>query len=95
VTHPVLSPRREPVPRDYLPDVVGASGGLVYNVPAPDFLSAAVLAFVGGLRSQYLLAYETTKPLDGRYRRIQVQGRRRDLSVRHRGGYLAVPPMRR
>lgn len=92
VTHPVLSPRTQPSPRDYLPDIVEASGGLVYNVgPSVDYMTAAVLALVSDLRSQYLISYETPRQLDGKYRRIRVDTRTGELRVRHRAGYLALP----
>lgn len=91
VTHPSLSPQRQINPRDYLPDIVDSSGGLVYNVPSRDFMTAAVLSLMSDLRSQYLVGYETTRPLDGTYRRIRVDARSRALSVRHRSGYLALP----
>lgn len=91
VTHPVLSPRREFTPRDYLPDVVAPSGGLVYNVPTDDYLMAAVLSLMSDLRSQYLIGYESTRPLDGTYRQLRVEARSRGLAIRHRTGFLALP----
>lgn len=92
VTHPVLSPRRAPPPgRDYFGDVVGSSGGVSYSVPSADFLQAAVLSLVSDLRNQYLVGYETRRPLDGTYRRIRVEAHSRELRIRHRAGYLALP----
>ena len=90
VTHPVLSPRKATVaPRNYMGDIVGASGGLMFNVPSNDFMHAAVLTLKSDLQSQYVIGYETSRPLDGSYRRIKVEPTTRDLQVRHRGGYLA------
>ncbi len=54
-------------------------------------MTAAVLSFIGELRSQYLISYETPRPLDGKYRRIRVDARNREIGVRHRAGYLALP----
>ena len=43
------------------------------------------------LRSQYLVGYASSRPMDGKYRRIKVEAKDRDLRLRHRGGYLAMP----
>lgn len=44
-------------------------------------------------RVTYLLAYEPSKlQADGRFRRITVKVNRRDVVVRHRGGYVASAP---
>lgn len=94
VTHPVLSPRREFEPRDVLPSLVAPSGGLVYNVPTDDYLMAAVLSLMSDLRNQYLIGYESTRPLDGTYRRLRVDARTQGLVIRHRAGFLALPARR-
>ena len=47
---------------------------------------------VDELGHQYLVGYTPTKSLDGKYRKLKVEVNRRGLYVRHRGGYLAMPP---
>ena len=74
-----------------LPLMVEGSGGTVYQVrlnvdPAP-----VARAFVDDLRLQFTLGYSPVKPLDGKYRRVKVEMKKRGFKVRHRGGYLALP----
>jgi hypothetical protein len=72
---------------------------LVFDSSASvDFLTAAVLALVSDLRSQYLIGYETARPLDGRYRRIKVESTARNsasataaATLRSRLGEAACP----
>jgi Ca-activated chloride channel homolog len=44
------------------------------------------------LANQYLLAYESTAPRDGRWRRLQVRVTRPHTTVRSRAGYFAPAP---
>jgi VWFA-related protein len=47
-------------------------------------------------RFHYLLAYSSTNPaLDGKFRRIEVKVRRKDVRVRARSGYVASPAIER
>ena len=78
-----------PPPQD-LGAIVGDSGGVVYSIADSDRIVAATVALVSDLRAQYSIAYTTTRPLDDTYRRLKVETVRRDLRVRHRGGYLAA-----
>jgi len=43
------------------------------------------------LNAQYTLGYVPKKAPDGKYRRLKVEAQNKDLRVRHRGGYLAMP----
>jgi Ca-activated chloride channel homolog len=76
--------------RDVMGEIVGDSGGLVHVIDTPDGAFRAALALGHGLRNQYLIGFETTRPLDGKYRRLKVEATNRQLLVRHRGGYLAL-----
>lgn len=76
---------------DSLPDLVGDSGGTIYNVRTPEAGEAAARALLDELRSQYTIGYVPKRPLDGRYRRVKVDLLDRHLAIRHRGGYLAAP----
>lgn len=91
----VLPPSRwaPPVNRaftDFLPALVGDSGGTVFTVRSPEAGELAARAFIEELRAQYTLGYVPKRALDGRYRQVKVESTRAGLSVRHRGGYLAV-----
>ena len=78
---------------DVLPSLVGDSGGALTRVHSDADAKAAAQRLISELRYQYTLGYVPTKSLDGKYRRIKVETTRRDLRVRHRGGYLALPSM--
>jgi Ca-activated chloride channel family protein len=75
---------------DFLPDLVGDSGGMVYSVRSAEAGESAALTFLAELRSQFTLGYAPKKPLDGTYRRLKVETTSKGLAVRHRGGYLAA-----
>jgi VWFA-related protein len=76
---------------DFLPELVGDSGGTVYRVVDPDAAENAALAFLEELRSQYTLGYEPKKAYDGKYRQLKIEAANPALIVRHREGYLAQP----
>lgn len=78
-------------PQQALSSVVGDSGGLVYSAVDSERIVAATLALVSDLRGQFTLSYRPKVPMDGGYRRLRVSTVRKDLRVRHRGGYLALP----
>jgi Ca-activated chloride channel homolog len=77
---------------DFLPELVGDSGGTVFTVGSPEAGESAAQSLIEELRSQYTLGYVPKRPLDGKYRELKVQSTRAGLTVRHRGGYLAVRP---
>ncbi len=66
------------------------SGGYVELLRDPAEISAAVTRICDDLQSQYLLAFESG-PADGKYHGIRVRTKDRQLRVRARAGYLALP----
>ena len=76
---------------DFLPDLVGDSGGTVYEVRTPEAGEQAARALLEELRSQYTLGYVPKRPPDGTYRVLKVESTNKNVVVRHRGGYLAAP----
>jgi VWFA-related protein len=76
---------------DFLPDVVGDSGGRVYRAIDATTGEAAANAFLDELHSQYTLGFTPKQAWDGTYRRIEIEMKNPALSVRHRRGYLAHP----
>ena len=76
---------------NFLPQVVGDSGGAIHRVASVQQAEAAALALLQELRSQYTLGYASKRPLDGKYRTIKVEPVDANLRVRHRAGYLATP----
>ena len=75
-----------------MPSLVGDSGGVVYDIPIDERTAAAVEALFAELGSQYVIGYVPKKPLDGKYRRLKVEASDKRWRVRHRRGYLALPP---
>ena len=78
-----LSPR-------YMEALVGDSGGVRHIISEQKAVAASTEAFFADLRSQYLVGYSSSRPMDGTYRRIKVEAKDKDLRLRHRGGYLAA-----
>ena len=76
---------------NFLPQVVGDSGGMIHRVRTPEEGEVAANALLEELRSQYTLGYAPKRALDGKYRSIKVDPVDGDLMVRHRAGYLAKP----
>ena len=74
---------------DFLPELVGNSGGTVFQVKSAEAGEAAARAFLEELRSQYTLGYVPKRPADGKYRTLKVESTNRNVSIRHRAGYLA------
>jgi len=77
--------------RDYLPELVGDSGGVIMEMRTSQTAEDAAWRFLDELDEQYTLGYVPKKPPDGKYRKLKVEARNKDLRVRHRGGYLAMP----
>ena len=75
---------------NFLPQVVGDSGGLIHRVSTPEEAETAAHALLEELRAQYTLGYAPTRALDGKYRTLKVQTVDTTLNVRHRAGYLAT-----
>lgn len=75
---------------NFLPQVVGDSGGRITAVETPEDAERAALALLQELRSQYTIGFTPARALDGKYRTLKVETVDANLTVRHRGGYLAV-----
>jgi Ca-activated chloride channel family protein len=76
---------------DYLQAMVGDSGGIVARAESVTEALDAAMRVINDLQHEYLLGYTPSKSLDGKYRRLKVEVKRRGAVVRHRGGYLALP----
>ena len=76
---------------NFLPQVVGDSGGMIHRVSTPQEAEHAARMLLEELRSQYTLGYQPTRALDGRFRRVTVEAVDDNLTLRHRAGYLATP----
>jgi Ca-activated chloride channel family protein len=76
---------------DYLQAMVGDSGGIVARAESVAEAVDAAKRVINDLQGEYLLGYTPSKSLDGKYRRLKVEVKRRGAIVRHRGGYLALP----
>ena len=74
---------------NFLPEIVGDSGGTVYEVKSPEAGETAARALLEELRSQYTLGYVPKRAADGTFRQLKVETTARGYSVRHRAGYLA------
>jgi Ca-activated chloride channel homolog len=77
---------------NFLPQMVGDSGGIIQRVRTAEQAEVAALALLEELRSQYTLGYAPKRALDGAYRTLKVEAVEKNLTVRHRAGYLATPP---
>ena len=77
---------------NFLPQVVGDSGGTVLHMRTPDEAETVALGLLEELRSQYTLGFSSKWPPDGKFRTIKVEALDANLTVRHRAGYLATAP---
>jgi Ca-activated chloride channel homolog len=76
---------------NFLPQVVGDSGGAILRVRTQDEAETAARLLLDELRAQYTLGYAPKRPLDGTYRAVKVEAADANLRLRHRAGYLAMP----
>jgi hypothetical protein len=76
---------------DFLPDLVGDSGGTVYRARDAANAELAATTFLDDLRAQYTIGYAPKRPPDGRYRTLKVEPANAAFVVRYREGYLAAP----
>jgi Ca-activated chloride channel homolog len=78
--------------RHELDSLTQHSGGAAYYPATVDEVDAIVGELARQIRNQYTIAYApTNQALDGTYRRIRVEARRREpLTVRTRAGYVAA-----
>jgi VWFA-related protein len=77
---------------NFLPQVVGDSGGMTHRVRTPEEAETAALALLEEWRSQYTLGFTPSRAPDGKYRALKVEAVDKNLDVRHRAGYLAASP---
>lgn len=76
---------------NFLPQVVGDSGGMIHRVRSVAEAETAAEALLEELRSQYTLGFASKRALDGKYRRLKIEAVDPNLTTRHRAGYLASP----
>ena len=76
---------------NFLPQVVGDSGGMIHRVRTVAEAETAAEALLEELRSQYTLGFASKRALDGKYRRLKIEAVDPNLTTRHRAGYLASP----
>ena len=79
-----------PVDTVLLEGLTRDSGGYAEPLRDPSAISAAAARIWDDLQSQYLLAFEPGS-VDGRYHEIRVRTKDRQLRVRSRAGYVALP----
>jgi Ca-activated chloride channel family protein len=75
---------------NFLPRVVGDSGGMIHRARTVEEAEAAAQALLEELRSQYTLGYAPKRTLDGKYRSLRIEAVDQNLTTRHRAGYLAT-----
>src|SRR5260221_3590993 len=78
--------------RAFLSALAESSGGRMYSPIASHDLSVIYQKILDELSSQYVLGFVSDNArLDGRFRKLRVEVAPKDLHVRHRVGYYAVP----
>ncbi len=78
--------------RAFLNGLAEASGGQVYSPIAYRDLSTIYQKILDELGSQYVIGFVSDNPrLDGHFRKLKVEVQAKDVRVRHRVGYYAVP----
>ena len=75
---------------NFLPRVVGDSGGMIHRVRTVEEAETAAQALLEELRSQYTLGFAPRRALDGNYRALRIEAVDQNLTTRHRAGYLAI-----
>jgi VWFA-related protein len=80
---------------DVLNLLAAKTGGRYFAIDDPDDLEEACAEIAEELRYQYVLGFETSGRGDVRFRRIEVEVRKRALEVVTRQGYRGKPPARR
>jgi Ca-activated chloride channel family protein len=75
--------------RGVLSQLAEISGGAIFVPGASKDLAVVYAAILDELKAQYVLGYVSDNPkADGRFRRLRVSVRGKDLKVRHRQGYV-------
>jgi VWFA-related protein len=77
--------------RAFLNALAEASGGHVHTPTGSRDLSTIYQKILDELASQYVLGFVSDNPkLDGKFRRLRVEVRGKELRVRHRIGYYGT-----
>jgi VWFA-related protein len=76
----------------FLTQLADTSGGAVFSPTASKELASVYAKILEELQNQYVLGFvsDRAEP-DRRYRKLRVEVKGRDLKVRHRAGYYAIP----
>jgi Ca-activated chloride channel family protein len=76
--------------RGFLRQLADLTGGDVFSPTASKELGAFYGRILDDLSGQYVLGFVSDNPThDGRYRKLKVAAKRKDLRLRHRAGYYA------
>jgi Ca-activated chloride channel family protein len=78
------------VERAQLQQLADRSGGTAYFPSDVTTLSSDYHKILDELRRRYVVGYQSTnRARDGRWRRVEIRARQRDVEIRSRGGYYA------
>jgi Ca-activated chloride channel homolog len=76
----------------FLTQLADASGGSVFSPTASRELSSVYAKILDELENQYVLGFVSDKPEpDRRYRKLRLEVKGKEMKVRHRAGYYAIP----
>jgi Ca-activated chloride channel family protein len=82
--------------RSFLRDLAKTTGGRVFRPSRTHEFSRIYEEILEDLANQYVLGYVSDRPSnDGRFRKIKVKVKRKNLKVRHRIGYQTPRPKER
>ena len=87
---PESRPINDRVDMRALRSITSESGGYTEVIRDSPDLGPATERIAEELNHQYMLGYTPSRPADGKYHRIQVRVKNRDLRVRARRGYVAA-----
>jgi Ca-activated chloride channel family protein len=76
----------------FLSQLAETSGGAVFAPAASKDLSSVYTKILDELQNQYVLGFVSDRPEpDRRYRKLRLEAKGKELKIRHRTGYYAVP----
>jgi Ca-activated chloride channel family protein len=76
----------------FLSQLADTSGGQVFSPAASKDLAGVYAKILDELQNQYVLGYVSDRPeRDRRFRKVRVEVKAKDLKVRSRAGYYAIP----
>jgi len=85
------TPAASPIPRYFLTSLTRETGGTAFFPTKGSSLRGVYDQIAEDLRTLYGVGYVSSNPMrDGKWRSIQIQSRREDLTLRHRAGYYAA-----